>query len=127
MRVVATRPRERPAFTPAEKAARWREAHPERDKEVRDRQRTTRREWLAEIKREQGCAECGIDDPRVLDFHHEDASEKTLAVSQLVNRRSWQAVLDEIAKCGVLCANCHRIAHAEAAVVINSAGFFRAS
>lgn len=92
---------------------RWRERHPERNKETRDRARQRKREQLAEIKREAGCARCGIDDPRVLDFHHANADEKTLAVSVLVARASWQAVLDEVALCVVLCANCHRIVHAE--------------
>jgi len=85
------------------------------------------------MKREAGCSRCGIDDPRVLDFHHKDADEKELAVSQLIARASWRAVLGEIARCTVLCANCHRIHHAEEGEMpditaqIATAGFFRAS
>ena len=56
-----------------------------------------------------------------------------VGVSQLIARASWQAVLDEIARCTVLCANCHRIHHAEEGEMpditaqIATAGFFRAS
>ena len=124
---------EGPPLSPAERQAAWRARHPERAKEVRDRARQKKRELIAQMKREAGCSRCGIDDPRVLDFHHKDADEKELAVSQLIARASWQAVLDEIARCTVLCANCHRIHHAEEGEMpditaqIATAGFFRAS
>lgn len=54
------------------------------------------------------CADCGQGDPLCLDFHH--LSEKTLTISQLIfsRRRSLTALRDEIDKCIVLCANCHR-------------------
>lgn len=123
---VQRRPRPR-MFTGAEKSARWRARHPDRNKATRDRQRQWKREALAALKAEAGCAHCGIDDPRVLDFHHSDAAEKTLAVSQLVNRASWEAVLDEVSRCEVLCANCHRIAHHEDAEVHSPAEAWRSA
>jgi hypothetical protein len=122
MRVVAKRPRDKEPYTAAERQARWRAAHPVRAKEVRDQQRIKRRELIAAIKKEAGCARCGIDDPRVLDFHHRNADEKTLAVSQLISKTSWQAILDEVARCDVLCANCHRIAHAEESEAVAEIG-----
>lgn len=46
-----------------------------------------------------------------LDFHHLNPSEKDLEVS-LLTRYSTKRVKDEIRKCVVLCANCHRKLHA---------------
>lgn len=56
------------------------------------------------------CAECGRTfPPVVMDFDHV-RGEKLLDVSQLVKRTpSLRRLLAEIAKCEVVCANCHRI------------------
>jgi hypothetical protein len=53
------------------------------------------------------CVDCGESDPDVLDFDH--LRDKRANVSRLVHVAvSWGAVLAEIAKCEVRCANCHR-------------------
>ena len=62
------------------------------------------------IKSGLGCAHCGETDFRCLDFHHLDPSTKSFEVSSAWVR-SWKDLESEIAKCGVLCANCHRKAH----------------
>lgn len=85
------------------------------------------RDLVASYKSERGCEVCFIVDARVLDLHHRDGEEKDLAVSQMVSRRSIEDVLAEIEKCRVLCANCHRIEHAEDGAQIAAAGFYRAS
>jgi len=43
-----------------------------------------------------------------MDFDHREANAKRAQVSDLVNK-SWNVIADEIAKCDVVCANCHRI------------------
>lgn len=54
------------------------------------------------------CA-CGESDPIVLDFDHRDRSDKRHNISNLRREfRSLKVINDEIAKCDVLCANCHR-------------------
>jgi hypothetical protein len=64
------------------------------------------------LKQTLECAECGFEDYRALEFHHPDGQEKDFAIGQmLVDNRSIRAVQREIAKCVVLCANCHRIEH----------------
>ena len=54
------------------------------------------------------CESCGICDFRVLEFHHKDEA-KEFEISQKVGLVKLSKLLDEIAKCNMLCANCHRI------------------
>lgn len=58
------------------------------------------------------CERCGFDDPRALDLHHRDPSQKQFMLSE-AKSFSWSRIEAEIAKCDALCANCHRILHAE--------------
>lgn len=71
-----------------------------------------KKQFISRIKSERGCQQCGIKDSRVLDFHHRDPSEKVECLGRSVVR-SYETILKEIEKCDVLCANCHRILHAE--------------
>jgi hypothetical protein len=52
------------------------------------------------------CTDCGETDPVVLEFDH--LGDKLFDVAAGLPYRAWQAVLDEIDKCEVVCANCHR-------------------
>lgn len=59
------------------------------------------------------CTRCENDFPvEALDFHHRDHTEKEQSISQMLTH-SWDNILDEIAKCDLVCACCHRIIHAE--------------
>ena len=58
-----------------------------------------------------GCIRCGEKHIACLDFHHRDPTEKDLEVANLSTSRA--RLLTEIAKCDVLCANCHRKLHWE--------------
>lgn len=55
------------------------------------------------------CADCGISyPPYVMDFDHRE--NKLDNVAKLVgNMVAFQRILDEVSKCDVVCANCHRI------------------
>lgn len=66
--------------------------------------------WLDEIKSQLPCIKCGEADIRCLDFHHRDPNEKDLAVGSMI-KYSRKKILEEISKCDVLCANCHRKEH----------------
>jgi hypothetical protein len=55
------------------------------------------------------CVDCGEADPIVLQFDHRDGTEKIDEVGTMLNRASWNALLNEIAKCDVRYANCHRV------------------
>lgn len=63
-----------------------------------------------EYLREHPCVDCGEADPVVLDFDHLPGFEKRFEIARAVNAstRSWSSILTEIAKCEVVCANCHR-------------------
>lgn len=113
----------------AERTRRWREAHPERAREVKAafrsrnraaireadraqsvRTRVERRAWLDALKVERGCTDCGYSaHPRALDWDHV-GTDKVGDVGRLAhNRIAMPRLLAEIAKCEVVCANCHRI------------------
>jgi hypothetical protein len=63
---------------------------------------------LAEL-RTVPCFDCGRTFPYfVMQFDHRDATNKRYVVAQMVGRVGTQTILDEVAKCDVLCANCHR-------------------
>jgi hypothetical protein len=59
------------------------------------------------------CFACGWRGPAaVFEFHHRDASEKDFGISQTGTPHRWEKVVAELAKCVMLCANCHREVHA---------------
>lgn len=68
------------------------------------------RRWLVDLKKTLACTKCGIDDYRVLEFHHRPGTEKLFNIGDKGNQ-GWgkDTILKEIEKCDVLCANCHRI------------------
>jgi hypothetical protein len=75
--------------------------------------RDERSDWLLKFKSNLCCIRCGENHPRCLDFHHREPYAKEDLVSRLVKRASKDRILKEIAKCDVLCANCHRKHHCD--------------
>lgn len=69
------------------------------------------------------CEHCGynrcID---ALEFHHNDSSKKDFSISRKGYTRSWAKVKEELGKCTLLCANCHREIHAKVAASDSNAG-----
>jgi len=73
------------------------------------RQRTIRLQALLRAAKDKPCADCGIKYPYyVMDFDHVEGEEKRGAMSRFLKRHSRRALLVEIAKCEVVCSNCHR-------------------
>jgi hypothetical protein len=65
------------------------------------------RRALRELLASRACADCGLQDLTVLEFDHR--RDKRNHVSDLVRRAaSWGLIAREIAKCDVVCADCHR-------------------
>jgi hypothetical protein len=55
------------------------------------------------------CVACGEADPVVLEFNHRNPATKTANMSDLTRTMASAERIDaEIAKCDVLCANCHQ-------------------
>lgn len=52
------------------------------------------------------CVDCGEKDPIVLEFDH--MKMKLMAVSKLISYGSIYKIQQEVKKCEVRCANCHR-------------------
>lgn len=75
------------------------------------RSRKPLRDYVDAIKLARGCVDCGlkINHPEVYDFDHLPGVEKSHAVSSLVAKGDRELIDAEIAKCEVVCANCHRI------------------
>jgi hypothetical protein len=68
-----------------------------------------RKAWVRAYKIEKGCADCGYNEHwAALDFDHLPG---TLKVADIRSGASfgWVALLEEIMKCDVVCANCHRV------------------
>jgi hypothetical protein len=78
-----------------------------------NKRRKRLKKWLKELKSTLKCEKCGENHPGCLDFHHDDPNEKEISLSQAVAKKGWceERMLEEIAKCTVLCSNCHRKLH----------------
>jgi hypothetical protein len=67
--------------------------------------------WLREYKESLGCEMCGETHPACLEFHHTNSQEKRFNMGRLDAYLSLKLIRTEIAKCRLLCANCHRKEH----------------
>lgn len=66
--------------------------------------------WLLSLKGGRPCTDCGrIYAPQVMQWDHLPGSLKLGNISTDLRGRSRQEILDEIAKCELVCANCHAI------------------
>lgn len=70
------------------------------------------RQWFIDYKKTLKCNRCGFAHPAALDFHHIDPNTKDFNMAR-VSKGNKDKIIAEIAKCEVLCANCHRIEHAK--------------
>ena len=59
------------------------------------------------------CVGCALREPvDALEFHHLDPKTKEFGISTEGIPRRWDKIETELAKCVLLCANCHREVHA---------------
>jgi len=75
--------------------------------------RLERRAWFDEYLSDKSCVFCDEDENVCLDHHHINPEEKLTEVSRLLtNLRSKKSIMEEAAKCIIICTNCHRKLHA---------------
>lgn len=67
-------------------------------------------EWLDSLK-DGPCSDCENNFPSfVLDWDHRPGEIKIFSLGSIrSSTRSKQVILEEIAKCDLVCANCHRV------------------
>ena len=66
-------------------------------------------QYLRDLKTKTPCVDCGINYPYyVMDFDHV-RGQKHANVMELVSTLSKKRIDLEIAKCEIVCSNCHRI------------------
>lgn len=69
-------------------------------------------QYIQKIKEETPCTDCGIDrlPPFCMDFDHLEGTDKRCNVSKMMmSAYSLKTLKEEIAKCELVCSNCHRL------------------
>lgn len=82
---------------------------------VSERVKKWRHETKARMVKAMGekCQGCGYRGcPAAFDFHHFDPKEKDFGFGAIrASCKSWDRIVEELRKCVLLCANCHREVH----------------
>lgn len=77
-------------------------------KEWRTKFRAEIRKKIIEYLQVHSCVDCGETDYAVLEFDHVRGDKKSNIASLMCNDVSWSVIEEEIKKCAVRCANCHK-------------------
>ena len=92
---------------------RWKKNNPDKVRESRRRRSLNRKLYSIEYKGGK-CEDCGIiatmENRSIFDFHHLEPSTKKNEVTEL-QTKSIEKLKEELDKCVLLCANCHRLRH----------------
>lgn len=76
--------------------------------------RRTISDKFMEFKQKKKCSICGYNQfGGSLDFHHRDPSMKKRRITAAMWKAGTKKILEEIAKCDLLCKNCHYEKHFE--------------
>jgi hypothetical protein len=65
------------------------------------------KQYIAEYKRKHPCTQCGERDIDKLTFHHKNPLSKKEDVATMMGKRPLESLKKEIAKCEVMCYDCH--------------------
>lgn len=77
-----------------------------RTKSSNEKAANRNRAYIVTYFESHSCVDCGESDIVVLDFDH--LKDKREDVCRIINSYSLKSLVEEIAKCEVVCANCHR-------------------
>src|SRR5712691_7309094 len=73
------------------------------------RKRARAQAQLLDLLRDTPCHDCGQRfAPYVMQFDHRDPTTKTHLVTRMIGHAGTPRILAEVAKCDIVCANCHR-------------------
>ncbi len=90
----------------------YKQTHKELYRAIRRRRRERLKSHIRE-KKNKPCADCGRRYPYyVMDFDHRPEHQKAFGIGRYIGTvvvSTYAKVDEEIAKCDVVCANCHRI------------------
>lgn len=93
--------------------SRYKERQPQEIERARVKRTTSyaAKQKLLRTLKDNPCLDCGDKFHfSAMDFDHRDPDTKLADVGQLVGQGcSIQTFLDEVAKCDLVCANCHRV------------------
>lgn len=88
-------------------SARWRESNPEKAKAASRKQIDKRQKFIREFKESSPCMDCGVKYPfYIMEFDHV-RGDKVSKISSWGVNNGMQRLFDEIAKCDLVCSNCH--------------------
>jgi hypothetical protein len=82
----------------------------------KSRSKSSKEFWYKEYRNriiayleEHPCIDCGNNDIEVLEFDHKDQQLKMFNIGEALSHGyGWPKIQNEIEKCDVRCANCHR-------------------
>lgn len=61
------------------------------------------------------CADCGVaydgTNAPIFEFDHINPVDKEVGITRIMSNYAWEKALLELAKCQLLCANCHNLKH----------------
>ena len=71
------------------------------------------RKWFWEYKSGLGCCRCGENHAATIDFHHNSGDKEKTISKMVADGYSIERICEELEKCEIVCANCHRKIHFE--------------
>jgi hypothetical protein len=83
-------------------------------RQKRKQKRARKQEFVNQARAGGKCVRCGTTDTNTLEFHHRDPTTKLFVIGgpkKQSSNCSLQRIIDEIAKCDLVCTNCHRVLH----------------
>ena len=82
-----------------------------KSKQYQKRKQRKQNKLLLDKIKSKGCEICGEKELCCLEFHHINPETKINSVINMLDEPK-EVILEEVNKCIILCANCHRKVHA---------------
>lgn len=109
-RVAMAEKRERDPEAAREYQRRWREKNRAKVNAYVRKHVAKRRRLVREIKESGACADCGGKFHfSAMDFDHVEGEKVDCVGNMTRDSRPFEAILNEIEKCELVCSNCHRV------------------